>query len=512
MSSSFDDDRKKGPGRDLACWMGAKIAALRTHYVVLLVFTVIVYFPRLCLSYLVFFIAQALRLIARISGVQTNRPVANRRILIITDYMPPQTHGIAIRCHAYVKHMRSMGHELVVFCTAYEASRETSFDNPNIPAVVNPFNLKNRIGYNPGVKLAWFLGAHSWDVVHLVYPSLIGGFVLSVCSWRRIPVYCSHHVEMAMFAHEHVPFAPVCNFGMFMYNLIGKWPAMRWGTLNSAPTLCFARDHLGKEYEDRLRRVPSGTHEVFTPQPDDPNERRDVRSKRFGVTDDKTKVVLMVQRLSGEKGTERIFPALRAQEGGDGGSVDAVLVVAGDGPSKASLEAEAKRRKIRAVFLGNVPHHELPRLYRAADCWVTMSLSETFGLTTLEALMCGCPAIIPYCDVFNEIWDERVPKTWRYHVGNVPELEKAIAAAQDGGREWLAAHPVRMTWKGASEELLGHYEECIKMSSKDRQTLRDFVAFMDHCFRVAICSVCATWVLMRYYYKPLMRFLKQFSA
>lgn len=48
---------------------------------------------------------------------------------------------------------------------------------------------------------------------------------------------------------------------------------------------------------------------------------------------------------------------------------------------------------------------------------VTMSLSETFGLTTLESLMCGCPAVIPRCDVFNEIWDERVPKSWRYDVG-----------------------------------------------------------------------------------------------
>lgn len=49
----------------------------------------------------------------------------NRRILVITDYLPPQTHGIAIRCHAYVKHMRSLGHEVVVFCTAYEPNKDS---------------------------------------------------------------------------------------------------------------------------------------------------------------------------------------------------------------------------------------------------------------------------------------------------------------------------------------------------------------------------------------------------
>lgn len=30
---------------------------------------------------------------------------------------------------------------------------------------------------------------------------------------------------------------------------------------------------------------------------------------------------------------------------------------------------------------------ELPELYRSADCFVTMSLSETFGLTCLEVLV-----------------------------------------------------------------------------------------------------------------------------
>merc|ERR1712048_514310 len=103
---------------------------------------------------------------------------------------------------------------------------------------------------------------------------------------------------------------------------------------------------------------------------------------------------------------------------------------AGDGPSKCALMDEADRLCLRVVFLGNVPHHELPRLYRAADCFVTMSLSETFGLTCLEAQMCGCPAVMPYCSVFDEIWNERVPKAWRYDISSVAQLASAIKAAQ----------------------------------------------------------------------------------
>lgn len=479
---------------EFSCW----IAAVRTHYLVLLIFTVSMYFPRLCLSYVVFLLAQIMRLIARVAGVAGRGKVSNRRILLISDYMPPQTHGIAIRCDAYLKEMRAQGHEVICFSTAMQANRETSFDHPNIPSVVNPFNLKNRIGYNPGVKLAWYLGAHSWDVVHVVFPSLIGCFVLPLCAWRRIPVYCSHHVEMTMFANQHVPFPLVCSFGMFMYNLIGKWPAMMWGTLNSAPTLVFARDHLGEELEDRLRRVPSGTHDVFRPTPASDNERAEVRKNKFKVTDEKTKVVLMVQRLSGEKGTERIFPAfVPKDDGGEG--VPGILAIAGDGPSKEALMAEASQKNLPVVFLGNVPHHELPALYRAADCFVTMSLSETFGLTCLEAQMCGCPSVMPYCSVFDEIWGEKVPDTWRYQIESLPQLASAIATAQSSGRKYLEEHPIKMTWTMAATDLLEQYEECIRMNAKKRETTAELVKLLDHCLRVAIGTSIASWLMLRYY-------------
>lgn len=488
--SDADED---GLRNQLSCW----VAALRTHYLVALLFTLVVYFPRLCLSYIVFFIAQLLRLVARIIGTATGRKVSNRRILVITDYMPPQTHGIAIRCHAYVKEMRAKGHEVIVFATAYQASQETSFDHPNIPSVVNPFNLKNRIGYNPGVKLAWYLGVNTWDVVHLVYPSLIGAFVLSCCAWRCIPVYCSHHVEMDIFAHKHVGYRWVANFGLFMYNLIGKWPAIYWGTLNSAPTLCFAKSHMGADRAEFLRRVPSGTHEVFRPEPNSPEERRDVRLSRFKVDDEKTKVILMVQRLSSEKGTERIFPALVPEKDG-GYGVKGVLAIAGDGPSKAALMAEAQQKQLHVVFLGNVPHHDLPALYRAADCFVTMSLSETFGLTCLEAQMCGCPAVMPFCDVFNEIWDERVPKEWRYDINSISQFASAIAAAQNG-RQFLVDHPVNDTWKKATDNLLEQYEECIKLNEAKREKHRNIMSFVDTFLRVTICATIALFILSKYY-------------
>jgi glycosyltransferase involved in cell wall biosynthesis len=47
----------------------------------------------------------------------------------------------------------------------------------------------------------------------------------------------------------------------------------------------------------------------------------------------------------------------------------------------------------RAVFCGRVPHVDAPLFYRNADVFVYPSFNETFGLTILEAMACGCPVV-----------------------------------------------------------------------------------------------------------------------
>jgi glycosyltransferase involved in cell wall biosynthesis len=53
-------------------------------------------------------------------------------------------------------------------------------------------------------------------------------------------------------------------------------------------------------------------------------------------------------------------------------------------------------RDLRDVhFPGFVPNNRMHLAYQSADCFVLATLCESFGITILEALTSGCPAIVP---------------------------------------------------------------------------------------------------------------------
>lgn len=78
------------------------------------------------------------------------------------------------------------------------------------------------------------------------------------------------------------------------------------------------------------------------------------------------------------------------------GLPDAWLVMAGDGPLRAELEAEAERLGIaaRTRFLGFTNQSQLPAVYSAADLFVLPSQYDPCPVVVCEAMLCGRPAVI----------------------------------------------------------------------------------------------------------------------
>ncbi len=139
--------------------------------------------------------------------------------------------------------------------------------------------------------------------------------------------------------------------------------------------------------------------------------------------DDNKKTVLFVGRLAKIKGVEYLIEAME--------TIDARLVIAGDGPLREELEAKAKELNIDCKFLGSKSHDELRTIYASADVFVAPSITmpdgaqEGLGLVALEAMSSGIPVIGTRSGGIKEIIEDK--KTGLLvDEKNVAQLRRAI--------------------------------------------------------------------------------------
>jgi len=104
-------------------------------------------------------------------------------------------------------------------------------------------------------------------------------------------------------------------------------------------------------------------------------------------------VFVCVARLSPEKGHARLIEAFAATFAGD---LKVRLRLIGDGPMRADLErlCEAHGVAGQVAFIGVLTSEQVHDELAAANAFVLASDVETFGVAVIEALACGCPAVV----------------------------------------------------------------------------------------------------------------------
>lgn len=100
-------------------------------------------------------------------------------------------------------------------------------------------------------------------------------------------------------------------------------------------------------------------------------------------------MLLFVGRLNYYKGVEHLIDAMR--------SVDADLIIVGDGERRENLEERARRLEVddRVYFIGHIEEYKLHACYDRADLFVLPSVesSEAFGIVQLEAMAYQTPVV-----------------------------------------------------------------------------------------------------------------------
>jgi|WetSurMetagenome_2_1015567.scaffolds.fasta_scaffold00094_39 glycosyltransferase involved in cell wall biosynthesis len=146
---------------------------------------------------------------------------------------------------------------------------------------------------------------------------------------------------------------------------------------------------------------------------------------------------------------------------------EVVLLIVGDGPYRAELEALAEKLGIRdnIAFAGGIDHDKLPAWINAMDLLAQPSIGdESFGITVVEAMSCGKPVVATASGGMPEIVSDGetgfiVPKRDEKLLAEriVTLLKNKDLASSMGtkGRERVIAE---FTWEKVAQRLIRVYE------------------------------------------------------
>jgi alpha-1,6-mannosyltransferase len=361
------------------------------------------------------------------------------RIVRVANFVTERSGGLRTALHELGVGYQRAGHETVLIVPGRAASdmqteqgRVITLAGPEVPGMGGYRVLLDR---SRTAAVLRRLGADRIEVSDRTTLRWIGG-------WAR-----RHDVPSMMVSHESLD-GLLRLFGPGS----GRWVADRLNARTAAAhdTIVCTTGWAAAEF-DRIGarnvvRVPLGVDlERFSPTRHDAAMRR-----RWAGLDDL--LLLHCGRLSAEKKPRRSLAALAALRSA---GVPAVLAVAGSGPLRPVLQAEAAERGLPVRFLGHVrDRDELAALLATADVAIAPGPVETFGLATLEALASGTPVVVSAESALPEVIGDAGLAAAGEGSGYAAAIRTLMARPEQARRAAARTQAERYPWAAAVDGFL----------------------------------------------------------
>lgn len=124
-------------------------------------------------------------------------------------------------------------------------------------------------------------------------------------------------------------------------------------------------------------------------------------------------------------------------------------------------------------FTGFIPNAEIAAAYNLADMFVLATLYESFCLPLVEAMACGCPALVPSTGACPEIGGEAARYVHPLDVDGIGRAMRAIAGSQTLRSRMSAAgleRALQFTWEATADRTL----EALDSAALDNRSRKPF--------------------------------------
>lgn len=328
------------------------------------------------------------------------------KIGIFTDTYNPVVSGVVTSINMLEQEMKKRGHEVYIFAPSKSIKLEPK-DSQNLymlksmPLLVAR-EYKQRLAAFYSRDIAKQIKEIGLDVVHTQSEFSLGLFGKIISRKFDIPFVHTYHTMWEDYMHYILPVKGGRNIypkrfaRTFSKNFVRKAECIITPSNKTEKYLKYRCKIKNKP----IYVIPTGIDiKPFNKSNFNDEDRKKLRSS-LGIKDDE-KVIIFLGRVGEEKSIDVVMDNMPAVFKS---IPNAKFLVVGDGPSKPDLEKQAKDLGIedKVIFTGKIPWQDVPKYYNISDIFVNASLTETQGLTFIEAMAAGLPIVARYAPNLTE--------------------------------------------------------------------------------------------------------------
>ena len=281
------------------------------------------------------------------------------RIGLFTDTYTPDINGVVSSIVTLQRELEKNGHDVYVITNHKAMTMKKEGNVLRLPGL----ELKWLYGYK--LSTPYHFSARDeirkmqLDVIHVHTEFGVGMFGRIVAKYLNIPVVTTYHTMYEDYTHY------VNRFEIDEVDKVTKKVVSTFSRSISAS-------------------APARVQEI---------------RRQYGIQEDE-RLIVFVGRIAQEKSIEIPIEGFRYVS-----DTKIKLMIVGGGPQLEELQKLVQRHHLerQVIFTDKKLPEEIPAYYACADCFVSASLTETQGMTYIEALACGLPVFARYDDVLKDL-------------------------------------------------------------------------------------------------------------
>ena len=330
------------------------------------------------------------------------------KIGLFTDQYYPSISGVVTSIKMLYEGLEAMGHECYIF-TSYDEKLDENNSESHNKRVINfkarPYPFRNLKDYRYTFTHNRFVKEvkeYNLDVIHVHTEYNISKIAIKASKKYGIPIVHTLHTLFDDYLQYVSPFFSKHFHKQMLHGLklMFTGPISKYATIQIVPTekvLTTASNYGVGSYAD-VKIIPTGielSRFYKTNYSDD--EINELKSK-LNIKDEF--IFLYVGRVSEEKNIKNIVDAYSKIN-----KDNTKLLIIGGGPYLNELKELTYKLKLDnfVIFTGLIPWIDVPKYYQLGDVFVNASLSETQGLTNIEALASEVPLLIQKDDSVKDL-------------------------------------------------------------------------------------------------------------